>query len=272
MARVVLPESSIKARRRRRRTLFSVGICIFFIALCGALLWLANASFLRIKTITIAGAKTVAAAAVEAEVKKELVGSYLFIFPKNNIFLYPKETIKAGLLAANPTLKTVEVRVENFSTISVLALDREPRALWCGEAANSPVPCVLLDEDGVAYAGAPDFSDNPYKKYFGKLSQQQLPQHFLTPEEFHSLAALIDAIAQNQAGQEITSVFVDGERDVRISFANGFALLFALEDDGGEVFERFTLALTSEPFKTHALAEFEYLDLRFGDKLYYKLK
>ena len=33
-----------------------------------------------------------------------------------------------------------------------------------------------------------------------------------------------------------------------------------------------TLALEAEPFKGHALSDFEYLDLRFGDRLYYKLK
>ena len=48
--------------------------------------------------------------------------------------------------------------------------------------------------------------------------------------------------------------------------------MFALGDDGGDVFDRFSLALQSDLFKKHALSDFDYLDLRFGDKLYYKLK
>ena len=66
--------------------------------------------------------------------------------------------------------------------------------------------------------------------------------------------------------------FVDSNGDVHIMFASGFTLLFPISADGGDVYQRFTLALQSDPFTSHKLSDFEYLDLRFGDKLYYKLK
>ena len=272
MARVVLPESSIKARRRRRRAIILWGSGLLVLVMCGVLVWLANASFLRITAVTVSEVKTVAAAAIEGEVQNEIKGYYFNIFRKDNIFLYPKERIKQKILAGHSTLKHVEVRAENFSTIHISALDREPRALWCGEHIATSTSCLLLDEDGIAYAEAPEFSDNPYKKYFGGVPGQQWPWQFLDSNFFRSLAALVDAIAQHQAGEKIASVLVDSKGDVRLSFENSFTLLFVLKDDGGEVFERFTLALTAEPFKNHTLTEFEYLDLRFGDKLYYKLR
>ncbi len=277
MARVVLPKSSIRARRRRRRNFLIGGSILLFFVACGALIWLANADFLRIKTVKTAGAKTVVAEVLQAEAKTYMAGKYLYLFPKDNIFLYPKNEIAAKLLTAYPTLKSAVVRAENFSTISIYAEDREPRALWCGNSIASPNPCLLLGEDGVAYAAAPDFSESPYVRYFGELHEgnSNLPQgakQFLSPEEFRPLAALADAVVQSQTTNAVEGVFVNEDKDVRMAFTNGFALLFELEDDGGEVFERFTLALTAEPFKSHTLAEFEYLDLRFGDKLYYKLK
>jgi hypothetical protein len=48
--------------------------------------------------------------------------------------------------------------------------------------------------------------------------------------------------------------------------------LFALGDDAGAVYQHFTLALTADIFKAHKLSDFHYLDLRFGNKLYYKLR
>ena len=68
------------------------------------------------------------------------------------------------------------------------------------------------------------------------------------------------------------SISVDAVGDVRVMFTNGFTLIFALSDDSGDLFERFSLALSSGPFVAHTLSDFAYLDLRFGDKLYYKLK
>jgi hypothetical protein len=67
-------------------------------------------------------------------------------------------------------------------------------------------------------------------------------------------------------------VSVDNNNDVEATFGSGFVLKFALDDAQGDVFERFSLALTSDPFKNKQLSNFAYLDLRFGDKLYYKLK
>jgi len=49
-------------------------------------------------------------------------------------------------------------------------------------------------------------------------------------------------------------------------------VIFALSDSGGDVYERFVLALTAEPFEGRSTGDFEYLDLRFGDRLYYKLR
>jgi len=45
-----------------------------------------------------------------------------------------------------------------------------------------------------------------------------------------------------------------------------------VSDSGADVLERIALALQSEPFAKRSLTDFAYLDLRFGDKLYYKLK
>ena len=50
-------------------------------------------------------------------------------------------------------------------------------------------------------------------------------------------------------------------------FVNGFVLKFALNDQAGDIFERFSLALDSAPFGAHQLSEFEYLDLRFGGQV-----
>ena len=99
-----------------------------------------------------------------------------------------------------------------------------------------------------------------------------MPEQYLAPGAFNSLSALIDAIAQNQPQDVITSVEVDSSNDVHVGFASGFMLLFPLSADGGDVYNRFILALQSDVFAGRTIADFEYLDLRFGNKLYYKLK
>lgn len=250
----------------------AVGAWAACVAVVAGAVALSHAPFMRVAAVEIRGGKTVAAEALESKARDVLSGAYFYLVPRDNIFLYPKEELSAALLNAYPTLRGVEVRAENFTTIAVEAEDREPRALWCGESTERPELCLLLDEDGTAYTSAPDFSDNPYVRYYGSLNEEDLPAPFLSPESFRALSALVDALAQAQHPLGVEGVAVDEVDDARLRFENGFMLLFALKDDGGDVFERFSLALTAEPFNGRTLDDFEYLDLRFGDKLYYKLK
>jgi hypothetical protein len=83
---------------------------------------------------------------------------------------------------------------------------------------------------------------------------------------------LVDAISTKLSSTEaLQRVVVDSSRDVRMYFTH-ITLLFTLDEQSGDVFERLGVALQSKPFVEHQLSAFEYLDLRFGDKLYYKLR
>lgn len=272
MARVTLPESRAHARRRRRLLLLALVVFIFVVLCAAGVTWLSNAAFLRISTVEVLGTQTLSTSTIAAFVEGELAGSYLYFFPKNNIFLYPKEIVSRELLSAMPTIAEVNLRAKNFHTLAVAIIEHQPKALWCGEVVASSSPCFLLDENGLAYAAAADFSGDAYQRYYGALAPGTSPRHYLTSTQFHSLSALVDTIAQNQKPNSVRGVLVDQNSDVRLTFASGFVLLFPLGDDGGDIYQRFTLALQSDAFKAHPLSDFQYLDLRFGDKLYYKLK
>src|SRR3990167_9003004 len=268
MARVELPESRLRARKRRRRLfalIFSGALILFILSGLAGLTYLSS---LRIKDVAVSGARTLASSTVEAFVRDRLAGEYWYVFSKSNIFLYPKQQIAADLIKAYPVLASADVHAVDFHTIAVNLVEREPRALWCSQDER----CLFMDENGVVYGEAPTFSEPVYLSYYGSTTGGTLPKQYLTPEQFQALAALVDALAQKISDSAIVAVDVDTNKDVSVRFANSFTLRFALSDAGGDIFERFSLALTSEPMKAHKLTDFKYLDLRFGDKLYYKLK
>lgn len=271
MARVELPESRLRLRKRRRRVRLSL------LLLCAALLALAavagaaHLSAVRVSEVAVSGAQTLSVGAVESFVRQQLEGSYGYVLPKDNIFLYPKARIRQELLAAYPVLASADVHARDFHTIAVVLVERAPRALWCPEPPHS-ADCLFIDERGVAYGEAPSFSEPVYTVYGGPLPEGPLPKQFLSEDEFQALSALVDAVVQKLSGEKLQDVLVDAQGDVHMRFTDGFVLKFALREQGGDVFERLTLALTAEPLASRTLAQFEYLDLRFGDKLYYKLR
>ena len=272
MARVELPESRLRARKRRRFVRLAAGLIVFLLFISSGLVGLTYWSELQIKDVSISGTQTLSSGTVEAFVRDRLEGEYWYVFSKSNIFLYPKQQIAADLIKAYPVLASADVHAADFHTIAVNLVEREPRALWCPSPQGDALRCLFMDENGVAYTEAPTFSEPVYLSYYGTTTGEALPKQYLTSEQFQSLSALVDALAQKISDSTIVAVDVDTNKDVSVRFANSFTLRFALSDAGGDIFERFSLALTSEPMKAHKLSDFEYLDLRFGDKLYYKLK
>lgn len=269
MARVKLPSSRLKARRRKRRLLIFATILLFLCILAGGVVALSWAPFLRIQNVEVLGVSSVNIKTIQDETHVVLGGAYFHLFAKDNILLYPKDVLREDLLNTFPVFNSVGVRVKNFQTLQIEIVERQSQALWCGESIASSSPCYLLDGEGIIYAPAADFSGEVYIKYYGPTSMTG-GKRFLSADEFRQLEALDKAMA-SQAKLSIVSVEVmDGIGHMH--FSNGFELIFALADDGAQLVEHFALAMGAEPFIKHTLADFLYLDLRFGDKLYYKLK
>ncbi len=128
----------------------------------------------------------------------------------------------------------------------------------------------MLDDSGIVYTPAANFSGEVYVQYYGPVSATE-PREFLTPDRFHSLAALAAAVGQ-AAKEPVASVSLEDNNTANIGLAGGFVLMISLGDQSAIFSSAFKLALTSAPFTAHPLSDFQYLDLRFGDRLYYKLK
>ncbi|HVV14907.1 MAG TPA: hypothetical protein VHD55_00675 [Candidatus Paceibacterota bacterium] len=272
MARVQLPVSKLKARKRRRRVLALVFALAGALALAAGAIALTWAPFLRIQKLEVAGVSSVNKELVEEQIRKSLSGAYWGVFPRDNIFLYSKAEMRARLLSQFPVFASASLSSEGFDGLRVDLVERKPAALWCGEGPELSGSCLTLDESGAAYTLAADFSGSVYARYTGALPQGPLPRQFLAPEQFRGLAAFVSELSGKLSSTSISVVAVGGDGDVQVVCENGFRLVFSLDDNGADVLERFALALTAGPFATHKLSDFEYLDLRFGDKLYYKLK
>jgi cell division septal protein FtsQ len=249
---------------RRRLGAVSLGAIALLAAIVVGLSYL---PFLQIRGVEVSGTKTLATSTIAGYIESQIAGAYLLVIPKRNIFIYPKRAIADGLLKRFPELRAADVHAKNFHTIAADVVEREPKALWCQGGS-----CYLMDQDGVVYAYAPADAQSSFVRYSGHTEGALLPRQYLTPEKFESLFALADAVSQKVPDSPVETVAVDSNNDAEATLSNGFVLKFALGDAGGDVFERFVLALASGPFAEHALGDFEYLDLRFGDKLYYKLK
>lgn len=269
--------SPLRTRRRKVRALIFFGSLVLIAGIVYAVSVISYLPRFSIQTIEVKGAKEVPAPSISSLVEAELYDGSHPILARNNIFLYPRAAIEQAVTNQFPRIRTVSVSRPSLlaQTVTVVVEEREPYARWCegGE-------CYLIDDGGFIFSQASTSAEvlrTPYI-FTGALgtSMPAIGQRFLSGR-FAGVLALLDRLGQ--AGWNAESVAVENDQDfeVRLSAASGpektggFSLRASFGNDGEAVVKNLELILSSDVLRGRE-SELEYVDLRFGNRVYYKLR
>lgn len=264
-------DSPLAARRRQSRRRAFVGLGIFILILAGIAVWSLHRPSVRIKEVSVYGAdESYAAYAHEA-----MRGSYLGLIPRDSAFFVPAGAIRTRILAEHPEIAAVSLFTNGVATLSIKVVERAPVARWCGstgspQAASTTERCYVFDAGGFIFAAADAASSTPinsFAVYAPLVGDREEPLRAtiasaaLLPKTFDFARQL------STLGSPVTSITLhDGEVDTRLASGtrvtyvvgqeqNAYAALFAARNN---------LDLTS--------GMLDYVDLRFGGKVYTKNK
>jgi hypothetical protein len=267
---------SAEYNKQKRKVLWiKLGIIFtLFLALGGLLIWLSGLKSIQIDTITISGATVLGSESLEGQIRRELVGKYLWAFPKTNVFLYPHARIEKSLLETFPRIKTVSLNTLDNHILSVSIVERQPFALWCDTPPTESLvsQCYFLDYDGFVFDHAPQFSGSAYFKYYGFLPfEAPIGSYYLSSTTgFHELSEFVESTER----LGITPLYmsaVDADSFELFVFGGGKILLDTRESLS-KVFDRFSALLKTPNLVPKQGGELliEYIDLRFGNKMFFK--
>ena len=156
-SRATVSKEPLKIRRAKARRMFYVGLGFFAVVLVGALLYGAWLPSLRVDTVTAEGPHT---DDIVRMAQEELVGTHLFIVPKNSLFFIPEARIRKRILSQQPSIVAVSIKSSGLNSIRVIALERSSAFLWCGVSHAVPATtCYHADPDGLIFA--PDVGPLP---------------------------------------------------------------------------------------------------------------
>ncbi|MEK7606102.1 MAG: hypothetical protein AAB458_00680 [Patescibacteria group bacterium] len=266
---------------RRRRFLVMWIIRIVLVLSCLFLLsQLSRLSQLSINRVVIHGITTVSHRDIFNLIAPEFEGSYGYIFSKQNILFIRTHKLEGILTNAYPRFDRVNVSRRDFDVLAVSIREREPFAVWCVNDSK----CYFVDTSGFVYAPSPTFlTGGTYIRYGGGLTSLTEPvgSWFLPEEEFKTLNALFDeldtkGIITSRSDVTDTSVTLT----VRPSVSSGigetatFKILLTASSSYTTALNDLSVILNSSDFKTEIpdLAYLEYIDLRYGNKVFYKKK
>lgn len=138
-----------------------------------------------------------------------------------------------------------------------------------------------MDDEGYVFDEAPYFSDEVYFKFFGKTNKPEenpFGSIFL-PNNFNKLVVLIDNIENMKL--KPSSLLVRDNDSIELYLSsnipppNAPKILFKSDSDFVKITENLQTAIATDPLQSdlkNKYSSLQYIDLRFGNKVYFKFK
>lgn len=272
-----LNKNSALKRRKKNRLYVIIFLWVLLISiLFGGAVAVSRMDQFQIKNVLISGNTVTDGAVIEDSVRSELRDAYMWMFPKANSFLFPKRTIESALLSEFSRIEKVEVSRADLSTITVMVSERKPKALWCEGftpflTGQSLSDCYFLDENGLIFSRAPIFSRNVFVRYLGNISATTTIGSVYGEGQFPEYAFFVQSLVAERLAVTDMIVLSNGNRELYLS--SGVKILFDNRQDLSVILMNIKLLIEKEELGLlSATPRFEYIDLRYGNKVFYKNK
>lgn len=262
--------SPLRTKRRRVRVMVVAFIFVAAAALAYGVHLISYAPPLSIQKIEVAGVKKIEPTIIATYVDSLLNDGSFHYLSRRNIFLYPKSVIEDGITTSFPRVKSAHAsRSSAIGQDLIIAItEREPYALWCATEND----CYALDEEGFVFTTAATTTHGDFATAYtftGDIEGVPIGQK-LVPGQLPSVLALL-RIFQQETNLVPTRVDILPEQDFRVTVGQDFYVKASFGQEPETLARNLELVLSSEALRER-IAEIEYVDLRFGNRVYYKMK
>ena len=270
-------------KKKRKAALIKYGLILLLcVTVFIGLVLISRIPKFRISTINLSGEILVSKDDVSNATKNFLSGNYIWLFPKNNFLLYPHNELEQMLKEKFQRINTISINIKNFQNLEIKITERNLNALWCdgvpsgGEFGDAPAPekCYFMDKNGLIFSEAPDFSGDAYFKYYGEVSATNTPigtKYIASADLFKDISNFITRV-QDISLHPIYLINTEAGQ-FTLGLLGGGKIYIDTKDSLSKTADNLQALLgTISATTTFSALNFDYIDLRFGNKLFYKLK
>ena len=302
--------SPVRSRRRRTRLIIAFILLIMIAGAGYGVSWMSYLPQYSVSSVTVEGANTVPTKLIYDYIETRLYTGVHPFLSKDNIFLYNPGALQREIVGFFPRIASASVSRSSLlaTAVTVTVQERQPFALWCSDATETD--CYEMDNTGFIFAQAPapaapialaastasstSASSTPVvsvpqagKQYvfldgIGTSTQlsasstaSSTPPHkspigqTFVGAHIPGIIALLQILGQ--AGYTPTGASVENAQDFWVPLTQGFYIKASFGEDPENIVSNLQLVLSSDALAGRA-GQLEYVDLRFGDRVYYKLQ
>lgn len=261
---------------------FLVALDVFLIIFC--LSKITHLDVLQIKDIAVVGTRDQIASDIKERTSKLLNGSYLGLFSKANLFLYPRSQLSASVENIAPEIQSISISRNGLRGLKINVVPKQVSAKVCAGLPEpsfidgtdlEPVNCYLVDWSGKIFGPSSLASSSrntnvyfiPDLDIASTSTDVLLNRYATSSSEFNDLQQFYNQSRESELDPKFILVKDNGEyemyaKDTIIYFNNQSPLLSQLQN----------LILFYNRMKQDQVILFEYIDVRFGSNVFYRQK
>ncbi|MCH7882846.1 FtsQ-type POTRA domain-containing protein [Patescibacteria group bacterium] len=255
--------SSRSRRPQRSRFLKNIFSLVFVLGVVTLVIGIITPRIIVPREVNIRGIENLKKEELESSVKE---------FLKTPFFFSSKKLI-ASLKTSFPRIAEVDVRRNFFQkTLHLEVQERKPWALWCPETEPNKIEttCFYIDNSGIVFQKAPVFFGDLILKIFDERDMMvKMGKPFLETEYVINLQNFIVRLNDTYKTRTI-EIKITLDLAFWLTTTEGWRIVLDSETDIDRALENLDIFLTS--VIKDQIENLDYLDLRFKNKGFYKLR
>jgi len=257
--------------RKYRKTVLWVS---FLVVILYATSFWSNHQSMKISSIEIVGNRFVESSTVEKVFFEEISGRHFFLVSKSHFLFIPKGIISKKI-ENKLSVDSVSIRRSDINNAVIEIVEHKPIAEYCTtESADTISDCYFVNSEGLIFVKASKFYTDVLISLEGDIEKGEdesvLGKNFSEIETFKKLFKKIELLEME--GIEINKISTEDFETYVLHTIGGPTLLVEETDIPRETIENLKAAIAQESINDIQFNNIDYIDLRFEDKVFYKLK
>ena len=259
---------SIRTRSRLRKIII---LAFLLLIILGIFIFLFRLEYFQINDVRVFGNIDIETKDVKGEVLEEIGGKYFYVIPKNRYLFISKEKIEEALRQKFPNAFSIKVTKNFPNGLDVSIVERNIKAVYCSSKREK---CAFVDSRGYVFAPSPIYSDGVYLIITASASNSpEIMGEFIgfdLPEKENFPKILAFQEETQKFGKELYMIDIGQNGIYRFYFSEGWNVLMKKNDNFLENAKNLRILL-KQKVKERSLY-LDYVDLRLGNKVFYKFR
>ena len=266
--------NEVIARWRRKIVVYACWIVFFAIGIS----LLSRLHYFQLSEVKVVGNDAILESEINDVVFTTARNRSSFFIQKDSLLFIPKKAIKNQLYLSYPRLKTIEISKDFPRSLTIDVTEHSSDIVWCKDIGSQ---CFFIDRDGVLIDESPYFSGDAYFRIYNDSFGGITGDILVSFEKLQNIQQFRELLQKQMFITTHSLVMKDEDTfafriTAPLRSLNDSPELLVIQDFNPEATVLNILTIMSDPsfvasYSKHP-EKLEYIDLRFGNKVYFKFK